>query len=342
LNKDILATLETISWQKPERIELLNKTLLGAETYRLFFKDGTAILRSGLNEPEYSYTVQFTKNFMKHNVPVAKILAEIPEKQCLLIEDLGSTSLMDLIQTFQPEVNVARHTEEIIRLYKESLSALLRLQFEAGPELIKDSGDSVIFYDQQKILEDLEYFSVYFLNKRQIDYNLDELAEDSLSLATKLSDRSSNFFYYRDCMARNIMVHNSHPYFIDYVGGREGYIGCLVAGLEESVVTLIQHPRANLSLEQRELLLQFYLSELKKITDYNHEKFLKRYRYYTLVKYLQILGTYGKLASDAEDDKFRKQAPAVIERLHEHCSLFDANEFPELFAIISEVASAIV
>ena len=93
-------------------------------------------------------------------------------------------------------------------------------------------------------------------------------------------------FMYRDFQARNIMVKDGEPYFIDFQGGRKGPIFYDVA-------SFVWQARSRYPESLRKELVRTYLQSLKSYMDISEEDFNSRLRLFVLFRTLQVLGAYG-------------------------------------------------
>jgi aminoglycoside/choline kinase family phosphotransferase len=91
---------------------------------------------------------------------------------------------------------------------------------------------------------------------------------------------------YRDFQARNIIIKDNQPHFIDYQGGRKG-------PLQYDLASLLYQAKANIPENIRIELIDFYLLEVNKVLPVNSEKFIKFFNAFSLIRILQTLGAYG-------------------------------------------------
>ena len=93
-------------------------------------------------------------------------------------------------------------------------------------------------------------------------------------------------FMYRDFQARNVMMKDGEPYFIDFQGGRRGPI-------YYDVASFVWQARSRYPENLRKEMVQTYLRALKGYTEVNEEHFNERLRLFVLFRTLQVLGAYG-------------------------------------------------
>ena len=77
-------------------------------------------------------------------------------------------------------------------------------------------------FNKDAILFDLNYFKENYLDILAINYNAPELNNDFSLFSDDLLQAENGFFMFRDFQARNIILKENKPYFIDYQGGRKG------------------------------------------------------------------------------------------------------------------------
>jgi aminoglycoside/choline kinase family phosphotransferase len=276
------------------------------------------IVRVGMPKDEAEYLVSFSRHFSDFGVSLARIVAYEPALGIVIQEDLGNTSLLELVVADQKEEG--RLSSRVEGLYQQALRELVVMQIPAGQKLIADYAGRTVPFDREKILEDLVYFSDYFVPHLRVDSAAVNLASEFEQFATYLDRLPREYFYYRDLNTRNIFIKNERCYFLDVVGGRKGFTGCLTSGLEPSVLSLVNHARAGLSVEIRERLLSYYLSEVERYVAINREQFMQNWHDFALLKLLQVLGWYGKIGIVGGDQRAVASIPAALEELRAELS----------------------
>lgn len=291
------------SWSTENAITIVPLPQSGSSRkyFRITGKTASAVAALNKDKVENRAFITFAKHFFTKNLPVPQILAEDLNENLYLLEDLGNQTLFDLL-------NKEGFTNTVKEYYQQALRTLLSFQLEAG----KDLDYSVCYprdkFDEQSILWDLNYFKYYFLKLADIQFDEQKLENDFKVLAKYLSGVNADYFMYRDFQSRNIMIKDNQLYFIDFQGGRKG-------ALQYDVASLLWSARANLTFDQREELLNYYLNELQKDIQVNTDEFIKYYYGFVLVRILQTLGAYGFRGFYERKDHFLKSIPHAIDNL---------------------------
>ena len=291
------------SWANENAIKIIPLPQSGSNRryFRLTGKSANAIVVFNKDQKENKAFLTFSKHFFSEGLPVPQILAEDLAHNIYLQEDLGDQSLFGLLIK-------NGFTEEVKKYYEEALSILPKFQISVA----KNLDYSVCYprdkFDELSILWDLNYFKYYFLKLAGVSFDEGKLEKDFKVLAEYLSKVPADYFMYRDFQSRNMMIKDNQLYFIDFQGGRKG-------ALQYDVASLLWSARANIPYNQREELLDYYLSELSKYEKINETEFKEHYYGFVLIRILQTLGTYGYRGFYERKDHFLKSIPFAIENL---------------------------
>ncbi|MDR0476605.1 MAG: phosphotransferase, partial [Desulfobulbaceae bacterium] len=201
--------------------------------------------------------------------PTPTLYAFDESSLALLCEDFGSIQLFTVARTLNP--NDPDDREKLLALYRQTISALLTMQFQAATDFDPNWCCDTPVYDKKLMLE---RESGYFLRALWRDLLGQEepaaLAEEFHRLADIATEAPAIFFLHRDFQSRNIMIHEGRPRFIDYQGGRLGPLGYDLA-------SLLIDPYVGLDQTMREELLRFYLTELQKRMPVDEELFRRHF-----------------------------------------------------------------
>ncbi|MGB9445032.1 MAG: hypothetical protein WBR26_08515, partial [Candidatus Acidiferrum sp.] len=191
--------------QTLERIQPLQGGLGGSGRNILRLSSGktTAVgILYGTREENVAF-LSFSRHFRKHKLAVPEIYAEDLDHGAYLEEDLGDTTLFDLLSRNRNGETIA---PEVIEAYRKVVAVLPRFQVEAG----RDLDYSVCYprgsFDRQSIAWDLNYFKYYFLRLAAIPFSEQALEDDFGRLTDFLLTAPSDYFLYRDFQSRNIML----------------------------------------------------------------------------------------------------------------------------------------
>src|SRR5215469_2438299 len=233
----------------------------GRRIIRLSAKGISAIgILYGVREENVAF-LEFSRHFRKHGLPVPEIYAEDLDQGAYLEQDLGDTSLFELLSKNRTGSSIA---PLVVDAYRKAIATLPRFQIEAARDLNYKVCYPRGSFDRQSISWDLNYFKYYFLRLAGIPFSEQALEDDFSRLTKFLLSAPRDFFLYRDFQSRNIMLPGGKPYFLDYQGGRKG-------ALQYDVASLLYDAKADLPPEFRRQLLDHYLATLRKFIDIRPE-----------------------------------------------------------------------
>jgi len=277
----------------------------GRQIIRLTGKGATAIgILYGVREENVAF-LEFSRHFLKHGLPVPEIYAEDLNHGAYLEEDLGDTSLFELLSKNRVGENIA---PQAVEAYRRAVAVLPRFQVEAGRDLNYKVCYPRGSFDRQSIAWDLNYFKYYFLRLAGLSFNEQALETDFGRLTKFLLNADRDYFLYRDFQSRNIMMRDGQPYFLDYQGGRKG-------ALQYDVASLVFDAKADLPPELRQRLLDHYLDALADFIAVSRESFLHYYYAYVYIRIMQALGAYGFRGFYERKVHFLQSVPYALKNL---------------------------
>jgi hypothetical protein len=178
----------------------------------------------------------------------------------------------------------------------------------------------------------LNYFKYYFLRLLKIPFNEHTLENDFDRLILYLLRAGNYGFMYRDFQARNILIYQDKPWFIDYQGGRRG-------PLQYDLASLLFQVKAALPYSFREEMLEWYLECLSQYREVDGKSFVNYYYGFVLMRLMQVMGAYGFRGYYERRAHFLQSIPYAIENLRwclDHIRL--EPQLPELMAALRNVA----
>jgi aminoglycoside/choline kinase family phosphotransferase len=246
-----------------------------------------------------------SKHFRKHGLAVPEIYGEDLEHGAYLEEDLGDTTLFDLLSNNRAGEEVP---PPVVDAYRKALNALPAFQIDAGRDLNYRVCYPRGSFDRQSISWDLNYFKYYFLKLSGVPFNEQGLEDDFRRLTKLLLSADRDYFLYRDFQSRNIMLRDGNPSFVDYQGGRRG-------ALQYDVASILYDAKADLSPELRLRLLDHYLDTLSEHIKFDRDIFLQLYYPYVYVRIMQALGAYGFRGFYERKTHFLQSVPYALKNV---------------------------
>ena len=296
--------------------------------YRLSASDGKTVVGvEGTNPDENRAFLVIGRHLRAAGLPVPEILAVADSGMCYLLQDLGDESLFGLMESAR---DCGTYSAEQTALLEKVMRLLPDLQFKGG-----DGMDySVCFpcesFDRRSIFWDLNYFKYSFLKATGLEFHEARLEDDFDRLATVLlADAPYNTFMYRDFQARNVMVKDGEPWFIDFQGGRRGPI-------EYDVASFLWQARAAYPASLREHLIDTYIDSLARYRKVDASAFRNGLMHFVLFRTLQVLGAYGFRGYFERKQHFIESIPQAIGNLKDLLNAgVGATDYPYLVEVLN-------
>lgn len=322
------------SWagEAPASVEKLPPSGSNRAYFRLRASDGrTAIGVVGENDRENRAFISFSQALAKAGVNVPAIYAVCETDGVYLQQDLGSTSLFDLINS-ERKANDGKFTPRLKEAYKKVLAALVDIQSKGRNTIDFSLCYPRSDFDRQSMMWDLQYFKYYFLRLAGIPFDEEKLEADFNVFIDYLLEANSKYFLYRDMQSRNIMLaDDGTPWFIDYQGGRRG-------ARQYDVASLLYDAKADIPSSVRNELLAFYVSRLRG-TEVN--AFLRYFFGFCIIRILQAMGAYGYRGYFERKQHFLKSIPFALDNLKDILAHHRPEiNTPELFRVLQDIAGS--
>lgn len=250
----------------------------------------------GCSVDENKAFIYLARHFKSKGLPVPGVIAVSDDGTEYLQDDLGDCLLFDC--------------RDSVELLKKTVALLPDFQYRGAEDLDFSRCYPVSDFDSQSILCDLNYFKYCFLNTTGISYKEELLEEDFRRMSSQLSTPDCMTFMIRDFQSRNVMIRNGNPYFIDFQGGRRG-------PAEYDLVSFVMQARAAYPLYVKEILIETYIKSASRYTVIDPDTFRQRFRSFSLLRTLQVLGAYGFRGKFERKAHFIKSIPAALANLAE-------------------------
>lgn len=259
----------------------------------------------GASPEENRAFVYLSAHLRKQGLPVPEVYEHTDDYMYYVQEDLGDTLLFDALEGGRKSGEFSR--QECLFL-QQTIRLLPVLQFKGAENLDFSRCYPRPEFDRRSVFWDLNYFKYCFLKATGIEFSEDKLEDDFDKLADTLLEEPFHTFMYRDFQARNVMLKEGTPFFIDFQGGRKG-------PLYYDVASFLWQAKANYPEKLRAALLDDYLEALQAFMPVDPEAFKKRLRYFVLFRSLQVLGAYGFRGYFEKKRHFLESVPFAISNL---------------------------
>lgn len=288
----------------------------------------TLIAAKGESVKENKAFWTIARHFKLKGIPVPTVLAHSDDFEYYLQEDLGNDTLFNLIADGREKGQYSKAEKDLLI---KSVKCLPRIQFEGSDGL----DYSICFpqpeFDERMISFDQNYFKYCFLKATGVEFSEILLDDDFRKMSEVLMKSMSDTFLYRDFQARNVMMKNGEPYFIDFQGGRKGPI-------YYDVASFIWQAKASYSDELKAELIDAYLDALKEYMPVDKPAFLETLRHFVLFRTLQVLGAYGFRGYFEKKPHFLQSVPYAMENLRKLLKT-PFKEYPYLTKVLNELTS---
>lgn len=310
---------------EPTSLELLPKAGSDRKYYRLSGHNGKAIGAFNLDTRENDTFIHLARHFKSKNIHVPEIYGVDNSRQIYLQEDLGATALYDMVRK-QP------FNDEIAGLYRKVLHELVKLQIDGADGFDFSKCYPVQAFDKTSMFWDLNSFKYYFARTARAMFHESSLQRDFHKLTDWLLEEPHQYFMMRDCQARNILVKDNQPYFIDFQGGRKG-------ALQYDVASLLWQAGARIPMDYRESLVEEYIGFVsERIPDIDQKAFKARYYGFLLIRMLQVLGAYGFRGLFEGRGHFIESIPPALDNIKWFMQNITIEvELPELYALLNHL-----
>lgn len=289
--------------------------------YRIKHGKDTAILMEYVqDDPEFYRHIEYTRFFLKHNIPVPKLIKVTHTDRKAIFEDAGDISLYTWLRC-------PRDQKQVEDIYRKVIDILVLIHTLITQ--IKELGDGFLrVFDYEHCRWETEYFTKRFVEgiKNIKVENSKELDKEFHLLALRV-DSTPKTIIHRDFQSQNIMVKdNMELRIIDYQGARLGPPGYDIA-------SILWDPYYRLNGDMRERLLEYYIGKMKGMEGFNEKDFRDSLLLCRLQRHMQALGAYGFLSSVKGKKYFLKYIPEGLRLLKEDL-LSSKNEYPELCKLV--------
>ena len=287
------------------------------KNYRLVLTNGNRfILTENDFVAENRTFFYLSRMWNQQGIQVPKLLAVNSTETCYLQEDLGNIDLLGVLQN-------EGYTESVFEIYAKSIMHLAQMQIQLKRQIDYTQCYDFQVFDQKVVQNDMFYFKNFFLDRLDLPYKKEALIAEITTLATHIQDLPADYFLYRDFQARNIMLKDRQPYFIDFQGGMKGFLGY-------DLVSLLYQAKAQLPQEWKTRLTQIYFDIFVEQEKVPRSVLEQGYKYALIVRFYQLLGAYGLRGLVERKTHFLESIQLHLQHMHILTDRGYLEEFPYL------------
>lgn len=290
----------------PLEITPLRPHASAREIYRLRNNNFSCIGVLGSDLKENKAFIYFTHLFLSYSLPVPQILVAANDSSAYLIEDLGDLTLYDHVVAERNKGG--SFSSDVEAIYACVMQLLPLFQIKTSDTVDYRNCHKSQEYGERDFLGDMHSFRDNFLSRIGAVYSESQLEKDFQSFAKYLDKASKKYLLYRDFQARNIMLRNGQPFFLDYQSARRG-------ALQFDVVSILFQSQVGIPTDSRERLLAVYLDAVNELIDLDRSSFMDYFYGFIFMRLMQVLGAYGKLGLEQKREYFLFGIPKAIDNL---------------------------
>lgn len=247
-----------------------------------------------------------SRHFLEKGIRVPRVFAVSDDSMVYIQEDLGDDLLYNMVSQGRETGEYSSYERSLLC---KTIEALPKIQFKGAQDLDFNVCFPEPEFNERMVLFDLNYFKYCFLKATGLEFDEVRLQDDFETLKTDLIKNTGDTFMYRDFQARNVMIKDGEPYFIDFQGGRKGPI-------YYDVASFVWQARSRYPEDLKEELIESYLRALKGYDPNVDEKeFYSRLRLFVLFRTLQVLGAYGFRGYFEKKPHFMASVPYAIDNI---------------------------
>lgn len=321
---------KSIRGVEPSRVELLPGAGSDRRYYRMSDDSGKGqpalIGTVGESVDENRAFIELARFFSRYGVSLPKIYAVSRDELTYIQEDLGSTSLFDIIKREGAE---CAKVERLVMLSLDALAQMQNVPSEKWCDLTFNRP-----FSRRQVMWDLNYFKYEYLKPAGVEFNEESLEDDFERLATNLLDIAERCegLMFRDFQSRNVMIKDGLPCFIDFQGARLGPV-------IYDAVSFLWQAKANFSDDFRRRMMAYYLNSYNlemgaelAVSEADIDNFV-------VFRTLQVLGAYGFRGLVEKKAHFIESIPQALANLKQLRDRGVLDCYPELCRVACKLCS---
>jgi len=268
--------------------------------YRLTLKDKSFILMdASLDKDSIAPFIEISVRLLKAKVEVPRIISQNIQEGFLLLTDLGTQHLADMLSPMSVKLLYMKGVSEIVKMQKIDTTGL-------------DVYDRAFMMSEMSLMEEwyLRQHKSIFLSEEGLN-NLNKILN---LIVDEVLKQPQDLFVHRDFHSRNIMLVSGKLFIIDYQDAKAG-------PLTYDLVSILKDVYVEYDAELiKSMALEF--KELKRL-DVSDEEFFRWFDFMALQRHLKILGIFARLNIRDGKSGYLKDIPLTLKYVLEVCDRYD-------------------
>ena len=274
-------------------------------SFRKYFRlnvdtESFILMDSSLDKESIYPFIDISVRLLKAKVEVPRIVSQNIKEGFLLLTDLGSQHLADMLSPMSVEL-----------LYMKGISEIVKMQE------IDTAGLDI--YDKEFLMSEMNLMEEWYLRQHKniflSEKGLKNLGKILDTIAHEVLSQPQDLFVHRDFHSRNIMLVSGKLFIIDYQDAKAG-------PLTYDLVSILK----NVYVEYDSALIKSMALEFKllKGIDVSDEQFLRWFDFMALQRHLKILGIFARLNIRDGKSGYLKDIPLTLKYVLEVCDKYDS------------------
>ena len=296
----IKAWIDSLGY-KSYNLDIITADASFRKYYRLTVDSESFVVMDSSEDKDSMYPfIDISVRLLKAKVEVPRIISQNIKEGFLLLSDLGSQHLADMLSPMSVEL-----------LYMKGISEIIKMQE------VDTVGMDV--YDKEFLLFEMNLMEEWYLRQHKNIFLSEKSLENLTTLLESIADevlaQPQDVFVHRDFHSRNIMLESGKLALIDYQDAMSG-------ALTYDLVSLLKDVYVEFDAKKmEELALEF--KALKGLT-VSDEEFLRWFDFMALQRHLKILGIFARLNIRDGKNGYLKDIPLTLKYVLEVCEKYDS------------------
>jgi len=286
---------------KDYKLEKIKADASLREYYRLHVDETSFIVMDASLDKESLYPfIEISVRLLKANVEVPRIVSQNIQEGFLLLTDLGTQHLADMLSPMSVQL-----------LYMKGVSEIIKMQE------IDTTGLEV--YDREFLISEMNLMEEWYLRQHKnlflSEKGLKGLEKILNIIADEVLSQPQDLFVHRDFHSRNIMLVSGKLFVIDYQDAKAG-------PLTYDLVSILKDVYVEYDNELiTEMALEF---KMLKGLDVSDEQFLRWFDFMALQRHIKILGIFARLNIRDGKSRYLDNIPLTLKYVLEVCGKYES------------------